>query len=282
MDDAEGSDDIGDLMNMLPQKGKRKDISKLNGSRQKKVCVHTEIGSSDDEEDHSVSSTAMENYSLNRKGKDETLPVMRISKPSVLKITPTPSNIVVDIINLERSTASSDQIDKQAAELMLQLVSAKERLISSDNVSVKAPIKESTRSSRSMIIPKILTAEERMKEAAKLQTQNTTVVKNAIDLEMETSAGNNLKCSVRLNGHYTSSWKISSSDSFGKFRSLVAAYFEVAPKGLKFKFDGETLKDSDTFQSVGIEDDDMIDAEVDKALYPTAVKKADEKKNRVA
>lgn len=216
MDDAEGSDDIGDLMNMLPQKGKRKDISKLNGSRQKKVCVHTEIGSSDDEEDHSVSSTAMESYSLNRKGKDETLPVMRISKPSVLKITPTPSNIVVDIINLERSTASSDQIDKQAAELMLQLVSAKERLISSDNVSVKAPIKESTRSSRSMIIPKILTAEERMKEAAKLQTQNTTVVKNAIDLEMETSAGNNLKCSVRLNGHYTSSWKISSSDSFGK------------------------------------------------------------------
>lgn len=123
-----------------------------------------------------------------------------------------------------------------------------------------------------------------MKEAAKIQTQNATVVKNAIDLEMETSAGNNLKCSVRLNGHYTSSWKISSSDSFGKvfrplfilivhcmnnpfifvhqFRSLVAAYFEVAPKGLKLKFDGETLKDSDTFESVGIEDDDMIDAEV--------------------
>ena len=42
----------------------------------------------------------------------------------------------------------------------------------------------------------------------------------------------------------------------------MAAYFEVAPAGLKFKFDGETLKDSDTFRSIGIEEDDMIDAEV--------------------
>ena len=42
----------------------------------------------------------------------------------------------------------------------------------------------------------------------------------------------------------------------------MAAYFEVPPSGLKFKFDGETLKDSDTFRSAGIEEDDMIDAEV--------------------
>ena len=277
----DSDDDIGDLMNMLPQKGKRKDISKLNGrGKQKKVSAHIEIGSSDDEEDHSATA----NYS-NRKNKvDDTLPVVRISKPSVLKITPNPSNVVVDIMNLKSSTTSSDQIDKQATELMLQLVSAKEKLTSSD--TVKAPITERSHSSRSMGIPKILTAEERMKEAAKLQTQNTAVAKSVIDLEMERPAGNDLKCSVRLNGHHTSSWKISSSDSFGKvielplifkesihsmnnqftvvlqFRSAVAAFFEVAPAALKFKFDGETLKDSDSFKSVGIEDEDMIDAEV--------------------
>ena len=208
---------IEDLMNMLPQKGKRKNLSKLCGSssaKQKKCVQITELNSSSDSEIEIV-----ENNSRHRKNNDDSSSAkeMLSSKLPIPKITS--SNILIDlsiIPILESTSAISDSIDKQAAELCQRFTAAKEKLKSSDSVTASVYEERSQSSRGRVIIPKIMTAEERMKEASKLQSQHTMAVKSTMDVEKETPAGTDLTCSVRLNGHYSSIWKISVSDSFGK------------------------------------------------------------------
>lgn len=47
-----------------------------------------------------------------------------------------------------------------------------------------------------------------------------------------------------------------------QFRERIASLYGISKAILKVKFDGNNLKDNETFESAGIEDDDMIDLEV--------------------
>lgn len=47
-----------------------------------------------------------------------------------------------------------------------------------------------------------------------------------------------------------------------QFRERIASFYDISKTNLKIQFDGKNLKDGDTFESAGIEDEDMIDLKV--------------------
>ena len=47
-----------------------------------------------------------------------------------------------------------------------------------------------------------------------------------------------------------------------QFRERIASFYDISKTNLKIQFDGKNLNDGDTFESAGIEDEDMIDLKV--------------------
>jgi hypothetical protein len=59
-----------------------------------------------------------------------------------------------------------------------------------------------------------------------------------------------------------SKWEFNPDKPISKLISRVASHYGIAANLLVFKFDGERMQDMESLNSLGIEDEDLIDAQV--------------------
>lgn len=205
-DDDDGIDSI---LNMVPQKGKRKIPSTTQNSRKPKQ-------KRDSDSDDTVVRSRKSARSVDIEDEDDT----ELFIPSrIISSVASRATSLNNEVNIKIPSSDFNVIEKKAVELQKIIESTKSNLTRSVSLPVdSAKIGNNVPIARSYTTTRVMTAEERMREASKLQRIPEA---HSIDptIPSRTEEAPNLKCVTRLNGHHVTNWKVASSESFAKVNS---------------------------------------------------------------
>lgn len=187
--------------------------------------------------------------------------------------------------------SSSNSEDKEIAEaakaLLVNLSNSRQSLYRSE-IQHKTPSNQVPQSSNKFVVPTVKSAKEAESSAKPFSVDRIErllghagssggLSSKAVE---EPSVGERIKLKTRLNGKHEHIWKFGMGDHFGKLIDKFALRYELQKNSFKLVFDGEPIKDKDTPQSIGLEDEDLIDVTVDGKLFDNAIKSCENYKSR--
>ncbi|KAJ1432745.1 hypothetical protein B484DRAFT_447639 [Ochromonadaceae sp. CCMP2298] len=176
--------------------------------------------------------------------------------------------------NPPSSSTQFDEVDGKAADLMRRLLDSRRTLSQSTN---RVDLVASKDNEEVYKPPTVLTAAERAVRAQEAmlrydqQASSSSRASSTTNAQPEAKAEPMIKIVTRLNGNHDHPWRIRQDQAFGKVRAKFAEIYGLQVVQVKFKFDGDSISDDSTPTSLDLEDEDLIEVVIDKALYEKAV-----------
>lgn len=284
-DDSNDGDQLFNSLNSKKAADSDGSSDECNRKRKKSAVMKT---NKSNKLSKSVTKTSKSNAVVSIDSSDDDVESESIVNSKKVQLLPEPIYYVDDSTDV--SLLQDESIIK--AKSLLKMVVAQNKKTTSKKIDIdntveveSYTISESQSNSliSSIYIPKVKSAKERKQVYNKSNDVSLEYLNNIMGVsnEQEFAASSvatgisSIKLKTRLNGKHEFLWKIAKTDNFLKMKTKFAEVYGITAKSIKFIFDGQPLKDSETADDIDMEDDNMIDVKIPIDMYSNAVIHAD-------